>query len=177
VCHSLGDLTAKGLNTWTHTIYVVFQSCGFVPRVLVADARSFHALATIMDWLTHLASISCWYRLDTRQDEFRLKLLYCEFQKYKVMTMSVIGGQPKKKNGAHLSCNTTKHVKCTFLISDYYKFSKRKTKVLGERIDAFPFPRGSGPWVCPDTSWSLCYLFTWCLIITDLAWYFRGKLW
>ena len=26
-----------------------------------------------------------------------LKLLYCEFQKYEVMTMSVVGGQPKKK--------------------------------------------------------------------------------
>ena len=24
-----------------------------------------------------------------------LKLLYCEFQKYEVMTMSVVGGQPK----------------------------------------------------------------------------------
>ena len=45
----------------THTMYVVFQSRGFydVPRVLVADARSFQALATILDWLTHLPSISC----------------------------------------------------------------------------------------------------------------------
>jgi len=25
-----------------------------------------------------------------------LKLPYCEFQKYEVMTMSVVGGQPKK---------------------------------------------------------------------------------
>ena len=31
---------------------------------------------------------------DARQDEF--KLLYCEFQKCEVMTMSVVGGQPKK---------------------------------------------------------------------------------
>ena len=26
-----------------------------------------------------------------------LKLLYCEFQKYEVMTMSVVGDQPNKK--------------------------------------------------------------------------------
>ena len=34
-----------------HTIYVAFHSCGFydVPRVLIADARSFQALATILD--------------------------------------------------------------------------------------------------------------------------------
>ena len=29
-------------------------------------------------------------------DEFSLKLLYCEFQKHEVMTMSVVGSQPKK---------------------------------------------------------------------------------
>ena len=35
----------------TRTIYVVFQSCGFyhVSRVLIVDARSFQALATIWD--------------------------------------------------------------------------------------------------------------------------------
>ena len=26
-----------------------------------------------------------------------LKLLYCKFQKYEVVTMSVVGGQPEKK--------------------------------------------------------------------------------
>ena len=46
-----------------------------------------------------------------------LKLLYCEFQKYEVMTMSVVGGQPKKH--ANPSCKATKHIERTFLISDY----------------------------------------------------------
>ena len=43
-----------------------------IPRVLIADARSFQALAAILDYVTQLASISCWYRSDPRQDEFRL---------------------------------------------------------------------------------------------------------
>ena len=40
------------------------------------------------------------------------KLLYCEFQKYKVMTMSVVGGQPKKKKqiSAIKQQNTSKAV-------------------------------------------------------------------
>ena len=52
-----------------HTIYVVFYSRGFhdVPRVLIADARSFQALAAILDYVTYLASMSCWYRADARQ--------------------------------------------------------------------------------------------------------------
>ena len=60
----------------THTFYVVFQSPGFydVQRVLIlfADARPFQALAAILDWLTHLASISYPYRSDAKQDEFGL---------------------------------------------------------------------------------------------------------
>ena len=100
------------------TIYVVFQSCRFyyVLHVLIEDARSFQALAAKLDWLTHLASISCWYQCDARQDEFRLKLLYCEFQKYEVATMSVIGGRPKKKKHANSSYKTTKHIERTFLV-------------------------------------------------------------
>ena len=47
-----------------------------------------------------------------------LKLLYCEFQKYKVMTMSVVDGQPKKHTNP--SYKATKHIERTFLISDYY---------------------------------------------------------
>ena len=44
----------------TRVICVIFQSGGFcdVPRVLITDARSFQALAAILDWLTHLDSIS-----------------------------------------------------------------------------------------------------------------------
>ena len=41
-----------------------------VPRVLIADARLFDAFAAILGWLTHLASISCWYQSDARRDEF-----------------------------------------------------------------------------------------------------------
>ena len=54
----------------THTIDVVFHSRGFydVQRVLIADARSFQALAAILDCVTYFASISCWYRSDARQD-------------------------------------------------------------------------------------------------------------
>ena len=51
-----------------------------------------------------------------------LKLLYCEFQKYKVMAMSVEDGQQKnkktKKNHANPSYKATER---TFLITDYYK--------------------------------------------------------
>ena len=46
-----------------------------------------------------------------------LKLLYCEFQKYDVMTVSVVGGQPKKH--ANPSYRATKRIERTFLISDY----------------------------------------------------------
>ena len=75
------------------TIYLVFHSHGFydVPRVLTADARSLQALATILDHVND-RTMSCWYRSDARQDEFRLSqaaLLY------KVMTMSVVGSQRK----------------------------------------------------------------------------------
>jgi len=54
--------------------YVIFRSRGFydVPRVLIAYARWFQALAAILDRLTHLASNLCWYRFDARQDEFKL---------------------------------------------------------------------------------------------------------
>ena len=45
-----------------------------------------------------------------------LNLLYCEFQKYEVMTMSVVGSQPKKY--ANTIYKATKHIEHTFLISD-----------------------------------------------------------
>jgi len=45
------------------------------------------------------------------------KLLYFEFQTYKVMTMSVVRGQPKKHRNT--SYDATKHIECSFLISDY----------------------------------------------------------
>ena len=45
-----------------------------------------------------------------------LKLLYCEFQKYEVMTMFVVGGQPKK----NFRYKARKHIEGTFMISDYH---------------------------------------------------------
>ena len=45
-----------------------------------------------------------------------LKLLYCEFQNYEVMTMSVVGGQPKKDTNPNYKA--AKHIESTFLISD-----------------------------------------------------------
>ena len=53
-----------------------FSPAGFydVQLILIADARSYPALAAILDWLTHLASISWWYRSDARHDEFRKSL-------------------------------------------------------------------------------------------------------
>ena len=47
-----------------------------------------------------------------------LKLLYCKFQKYEVMTMSAVGDAPKKY--ANSSYKAAKHIERTFLISDYY---------------------------------------------------------
>ena len=58
---------------------ILFTSTRFsFPRVLRCptgiDHRcySFQDVAAILDCVTHLASMSCWYRLDARQDEFRL---------------------------------------------------------------------------------------------------------
>jgi len=47
--------------------------------------------------------------LDARRDA-----LYYEFQKYKVMTMSVVGGQQKKKH-ENPSYEATKWIECPFL--------------------------------------------------------------
>ena len=56
-----------------------------------------------------------------------LKLLYSEFQKYEFMTMSVVGGQPKKHSNPSYMYKETKHIERTFLISDYYEFGIKQT--------------------------------------------------
>ena len=43
------------------------------------------------------------------------KLLFCEFQNYEGLIMSVVGGEPKKKN-ANTSCIATKHIERAFLM-------------------------------------------------------------
>ena len=49
-----------------------------------------------------------------------LKPLHCEFQTYEVMTMSVVGSQPKtKKKHANPIYEATNHTERIFLISDY----------------------------------------------------------
>ena len=47
---------------------------------------------------------------------FHLKLLYCEFQKYDAMTMSEVGGQPKKTFKSHLQYKATNHIERTNLL-------------------------------------------------------------
>ena len=55
-----------------------------------------------------------WYQTDARKDLDHLKLHFCEFQKFGVITMSVVGSQPNKP--AYISYKTTKHIECTFLV-------------------------------------------------------------
>ena len=73
----------------TNIIYVVFQAHGFL-WALIADARSFQTFSTILDWLTHLASISCWYQSDARQDEFTLSQVCVFFGQPENTQMPVI---------------------------------------------------------------------------------------
>ena len=49
-----------------------------------------------------------------------LKRVYCEFQTYEVMTMSVVGGH---KNPSY---KATKHIEHTFLMSHYCWYNIRK---------------------------------------------------
>ena len=80
------------------TNYCVRQNAYFspagsydVPRVLIADVRSFQAFAAILNRLTHVLDLT----LVSNRDY--LKLVKCEIQKYEVLSMSVAGGQPRKK--------------------------------------------------------------------------------
>ena len=50
------------------------------------------------DWHTWLRSHAGIDPMPNTMNLNHLKLLYCEFHKYEVMTMSVVGGQPKKKS-------------------------------------------------------------------------------
>ena len=74
------------------------------------------------DWHTWPRSHPSIDPMPDKMNSDYLKLFYREFQKYEVMTMSVtvVGGQPKKKKNPNPSYNATKHIERTFLISDYY---------------------------------------------------------
>ena len=96
-----------------------------VPRVLRYPAGIDRGCLVISGFGHHLgltdtlASMSCWYRSDAGQDEYRLsQAAFGEFQKYEVMTMSVVGDQSKKKNAQIPIIKQKKHT--FFLISDYY---------------------------------------------------------
>ena len=75
------------------------MSRGYWSRML----DHFQALAGILDFVTHLALMSYWYRSDKLNLD-DLKLLCCEF------------GQPKKN--VNTSYNATKNMERTFQISD-----------------------------------------------------------
>ena len=102
--------------------YIIFQSRGFcdVQQVLIMDARSFQSFATILNWLTHLASVRRRYQSNARQDEFRLSkaaLLWIS----KVWGYGHVCSRWSAKKHANLSYKATKHIECTFLISNYYQ--------------------------------------------------------
>lgn len=101
-----------------HTIYIVFQPCRHysVPWVLMTDARPFHAFAAILDWLTHLASISCWHWSNARQDEFSCFIV--NFKSTRLWSCRRRWSASKKNITP--SYKPTKHIKYTFLICDYY---------------------------------------------------------
>ena len=106
-----------------------YLRCFSVPRVLLRPAgidrrcqviscfRRQLGLTDTLGLKLMLVSIRC----QTRWILDYLKLPYCEFQKYEVMTMSAEGGQPKRKKHAKPSYKTAKHIERSFLISDYYQ--------------------------------------------------------
>ena len=80
--------TSRNQSSWKFAFSCkLFTSFHDVPRVLIADAMSSQALAAILDYVTHLASMS--WSINSMPDKMNLdylKLLNCEFQKYEVRT-------------------------------------------------------------------------------------------
>ena len=106
----------------THTTYVVFKSRGSydVSWVLIAVAGHFRlSPPSWTDWQTWPRSHAGVKPMQDRMNLGYLKLLYREFQKYEVMALSVVSGQPKRH--ANPSYKATKQIERTFLIiiSDY----------------------------------------------------------
>ena len=72
--------------------------------------------STIFNWLTHLASISCLYRSNARQDEFRppqAALIYGEFLVKVQGYDHVCSRWSSKEKHANPSYKATKHIERT----------------------------------------------------------------
>ena len=69
--------TSRNQSSWKCVFTCVRQNAYYLSRFTMSRAYwsqmlSFEALAAILDYMTHLASMSCRYQFDARQDEFRL---------------------------------------------------------------------------------------------------------
>ena len=101
----------------THTIYVVYQSGGFNDVLMHGHFRLWPPSWT--DWVTHLASISFWYRSDDLQDEIRVSQAAL-LRVFKSFRWNHVCSSWLAKRHANLSYKATKHSERTFLISNYY---------------------------------------------------------
>ena len=102
-------------NLLNLTIYVIFQSRGYWSR-MPGHFRMWPPSWT--DWHTWPRSHAVINPMPDNMNLDYLKLFCCKFQKYEVMTISVVGGQQKKH--ANRSFNATKDIEGTFLITDYH---------------------------------------------------------
>ena len=112
--------TLRYIPGWQELIYVVFSPAGFMmshgywSRNLPGHFKLWPPSWT--DWHTRPWSFACSDPIPGKMNWDYIKLFYCEFQNYKVMTMSVIDGQPKEP--ASPSYKATKDIERTFPISN-----------------------------------------------------------
>ena len=71
---------------------------------MLVDMANFKSPRHIVQQSSNVSS-SSYVMFEQRLFVGRDKLLYCEFQKYEVMAMSVVGGQPKKKSHTRITCS------------------------------------------------------------------------
>ena len=99
---------------WQNEYYLCFS----VLRVLRCPAVTDRGCQVISGFRCHLAltdSLGLDLMLADRMNLDDLKLFYCEFQKYEVMTTSVGDGQPKKHENHCYKVKT--HIERSFLIN------------------------------------------------------------
>ena len=75
---------------------------------MLVDMANFKSPRNIVKQSSNVSS-SSYVMFEQRLFVGRDKLLYCEFQKYEVMAMSVVGVQPKKKSHTHITIITRKN--------------------------------------------------------------------